>query len=551
MSGIPLVQSAVQLVGAGELRLNEGKEVMMPGSFEILVRVEACGLCFSDLKLVKQFAGHARKGEVVGGLNGEVLKGIQSYVPGDKATVVGHEVVCRIVAVGKRVTKYKVGERCLVQTDYRELPTAGGSNAAFGYNFEGGLQEYVIVDERVAVDSQGERFLIPVGEEKTASAIALVEPWACVEDSYVNKERRGVTRGGRLLFVAEKAMKEEEWPSLPLEGEGMPGVVKSVAAGEVGGLEDEGWDDIVYFGADRAVIEVLNDKLAARGVMNVVLGGKKIGAKVKVGVGRVHYGMTRWVGTTGSDAGEGYRRVPERTEVRARERVIVIGAGGPMGQMHVIRNICAGVKGVMVAGTDVDDGRLAALERKAGGLAKERGVALKLINTAKEKIRDGYSYWALMAPVAALVEEAIGAAMPGGLINIFAGIPAGTKHEIDLDRYIEQGLYMFGTSGSVLEDMRMVLKKVESGALDTNMSLDAVSGMAGAIEGIRAIEERRLAGKIVVYPELKEVGLVTLSEMEKRYPTVAARMEGGRWGKEAEEEFLRVANDKLATNEHE
>jgi D-arabinose 1-dehydrogenase-like Zn-dependent alcohol dehydrogenase len=261
--------------------------------------------------------------------------------------------------------------------------------------------------------------------------------------------------------------------------------------------------------------------------------------------------MTRWVGTTGSDAGEGYRRVPERTEVRARERVIVIGAGGPMGQMHVIRNICAGVKGVMVAGTDVDDGRLAALERKAGGLAKERGVALKLINTAKEKIRDGYSYWALMAPVAALVEEAIGAAMPGGLINIFAGIPAGTKHEIDLDRYIEQGLYMFGTSGSVLEDMRMVLKKVESGALDTNMSLDAVSGMAGAIEGIRAIEERRLAGKIVVYPELKEVGLVTLSEMEKRYPTVAARMEGGRWGKEAEEEFLRVANDKLATNEHE
>ena len=42
--------------------------------------------------------------------------------------------------------------------------------------------------------------------------------------------------------------------------------------------------------------------------MNVVLAGQKIGAKVNVGVGRVHYGMTRWIGTTGSDAGgESYK----------------------------------------------------------------------------------------------------------------------------------------------------------------------------------------------------------------------------------------------------
>ena len=83
-----------------------------------------------------------------------------------------------------------------MQTDYRELPTAN-NNAAFGYNFEGGLQEYCIVDERVALDAKGERFLIPVGEEKSASAIALVEPWACVEGSYQNRERQAVKAGGR------------------------------------------------------------------------------------------------------------------------------------------------------------------------------------------------------------------------------------------------------------------------------------------------------------------------------------------------------------------
>ena len=113
----------------------------------------------------------------------------------------GHEVVCRIVAVGEQVKKHKVGERCLVQTDYRQLPTAAGSNAAFGYNFDGGLQEYTLLDERVVIAPNGERFLIPVGEERGASAIALVEPWACVEDSYVTVERNRIKANGRLAIV--------------------------------------------------------------------------------------------------------------------------------------------------------------------------------------------------------------------------------------------------------------------------------------------------------------------------------------------------------------
>jgi len=100
---------------------------------------------------------------------------------------------------------------------------------------------------------------------------------------------------------------------------------------------------------------------------------------------------------------------------------------------------------------------------------------------------------------------------------------------------------MFGTSGSVIEDMRIVLRKVESDQLDTNTSLDAVSGMAGATDGIKAIENRTLAGKIVVYPMLHDVPLIPISEMHKRYPTVAALLNDGQWNKLAEAEFLRVA----------
>ena len=144
---IPTTQTAVQLTGPSELKLNPNKEVHAPTGYQILLKVESTGLCFSDLKLLKQFSDHPRKTEIVEGLSKEELAGIPSYVPGDKPTVPGHESCGTIVAIGEKVEKHKVGERCLVQTDYRSARTVSGSNAAFGYNFEGGLQQYVIIDE--------------------------------------------------------------------------------------------------------------------------------------------------------------------------------------------------------------------------------------------------------------------------------------------------------------------------------------------------------------------------------------------------------------------
>src|SRR3970040_403710 len=105
---LPQTQHAVQLIGPGELALNRTKSVPTPGPHEILVKVEAVGLCFSDLKLLKQFHDHVRKSEVVAGIERDVLQGMQSYLPGNLPVVPGHEVVCRIVAVGEAVKHHKV-----------------------------------------------------------------------------------------------------------------------------------------------------------------------------------------------------------------------------------------------------------------------------------------------------------------------------------------------------------------------------------------------------------------------------------------------------------
>ena len=95
-TSLPETQYAVQLIGPDELTLNTSKEIPQPGPHEILMKVEAVGLCFSDLKLLKQFHQHVRKSEVVAGIDKAILEQARNYVPQNRPTVPGHEVVGRI-----------------------------------------------------------------------------------------------------------------------------------------------------------------------------------------------------------------------------------------------------------------------------------------------------------------------------------------------------------------------------------------------------------------------------------------------------------------------
>lgn len=551
MPNLPDKQYAVQLVGPDELVLNKSKEVYRPGRHQLLCRVEAVGLCFSDLKLLKQFSGHVRKSQIVSGVNLEVLEKIPSYVPGEAPTVPGHEAVVRIEAVGDEVSDFEPGQRYLVQTDYRWLPTAANSNAAFGYNFEGALQEYVLMDTRIITSPEGESMLLPVGEELSRSAIALVEPWACVEDAYASKERTGIKAGGKMLIVADNDVNERVLENLfdqydrpgritwvgrsaPPDKLGVP--VKKAA--DISSLPDVGFDDVIYFGSNAEIVESLFAKIGTSGLLNIVLCRGNLGREIVTPIGRVHYGGIRIIGSRGSDPAESMEIIPYIDEIRQDDKINIVGAGGPMGLMHVVRNVCQGVEGVSVFAGDVDDGRLATLSKIAEPLADKNSIWYQTYNPTKEKVTEAFDYTALMAPIPALVSAAIKDAAPRGLINIFAGIPATVTGQIDLDMYIEKGLYFIGTSGSTLEDMKRMLEKVETGRLDTNLSVAAVSGLAGAVDGIRAVENRSIAGKIIVYPACRNLGLVPLSEMDNKMPDVADCLNDGLWTKQAEQKLL-------------
>lgn len=552
---LPRTQHALELYGPGQLRLVDDKPVKDPGPYEILARVEAVGLCFSDLKLLKQFSAHPRKGRIVSGLDESVLAQISSYKPGDLPTVPGHEAACTIVATGDKVTCCKVGQRVLVQTDYRWLPTQG-SNAAFGYNFEGALQQYVSMDQRVITDpATGQSMLIPVSKELAASAVALVEPWACVESSYVSPNRTGIRPGGKLLVWVQDGRGAKGLIRC-IDPSGMPARIVIYCQDRKGvesvlgihtainfidcleAIRSERFDDIIYFGNDPEMITRLGDLLGHGGMINIVLCDHSIGRPVLIPVGQVHYGLTRWIGTVTDDASVAYSSIPQDGQICPGQRIAVFGAAGPMGQMHVIRLICSGLGGLQITGTDIDQSRLQSLAKKAVPLAERNNAKLELVDSTRQDPCGSFDYIAIMVPTGTTVQQAVNLSRLGTRINIFAGIPAQTKAELDLDTYIKNQCFMFGTSGSRLEDMLIVLEKLTDGTLDTNISVDAVSGLAGAIDGIKAVENRTLSGKIIVYPGLLDMPLMTIDSLCKVNPQIARELSDGLWNKAAEQLLL-------------
>ncbi|MGH9257290.1 MAG: zinc-dependent alcohol dehydrogenase [Vicinamibacterales bacterium] len=95
---IPDTMKAWVLGDPGQLALVD-KPVPPPGTAEVLVRIDACAICATDLDVIS----HGPPASVEGGL------------PFNKHFTPGHEYMGTIVAVGSTVDEYVVGERIAVE----------------------------------------------------------------------------------------------------------------------------------------------------------------------------------------------------------------------------------------------------------------------------------------------------------------------------------------------------------------------------------------------------------------------------------------------------
>lgn len=561
---IPSSSLAWRIYGKGMENFGDDKkpdrlDIPGPADDEILVRSDAVGLCFSDTKIIKFGSDHPR-------IQGRNLK--------KDPVIPGHEVHLTVVKVGKnRRDQYKRGERYIIQADV----VYKGTRPSYGYVLPGGLSQYGIIGKEV-LDGDGGSYLIPVrNQELGYSEVALIEPWGCVVAAYRIEHRKGIKNGGGLLVVGN-GRDQKPWDFTGLFRKAKPGtavlvnvdtaVHKSIAGllegsgarlagsgGDIRTLVKEhtggrGFDDIILLGdLDDRTVETAGDSLAQRGVLNYMAAtdGKQT---VAIDAGKIHYDVIGFIGSLGDDVLAPYLEHEDYT-IRG-ESVLMIGAGGPMGQMHVQLAMNQQNPPRTMVVTDISDERNETLREKFGPVAREKGLDYHILNphsfSSPEAFRrkvlelNGgqlFGYVVCLAAIPAVIEDAASYLAKNAVLNIFAGVSKGTIVNLNIKDVVGRSVRLIGSSGSSLEDMEFTLRKVEGGELDTDNSVAGIAGMNDVWRGIDAVRTGDFPGKIVVYPHIKKLDLVSLKELHEKLPSVAGHLSGsGKWTREAEAALL-------------
>jgi len=553
---LPEVYRFWPLFGAGFDHLgDDGRpaERRLPevGPDEVLVRHDAVGLCYSDVKVIQQGQAHPR-----------IYRDMQT-----RPVVLGHEVSLTVVKAGEHWRSvYHPGERFIVQSDIY----VDRIGFAYGYEIQGGLSQYNVLDRRVLAGDHGS-YLIPVQPGTGYAASALTEPWACVNAAYQLQYRSGLKAGGVTWIIGTQQARDRHFtigagfdrdahparllltdvpPALEadLKARAVDLTVEVMDVGDINNPQDALVDDIVVLGADADRFETAGAHLGPFGTLAIVA-DMPLPRRIQIDAGRIHYDRWQVVGSTGTDIGRACSDVPTRSALKAGGRAWFVGAGGPMGRMHVQRALQLARPPGTILCTDVSDDRLEDLCGSFAAEARARGIDWICLNPVRrdeylhglEAFRDpGFDDIVVLAPIPAAIGAAADYLAPGGVMNIFAGLNRGTLVSLDLSGAYLKGTRIIGHSGLTIEDLRSTLRQVESGELSPNRSVAAVGSLSAAREGLLAVREGRFPGKVVIYPQIKDFPLTALPDLKDTLPGVWAKLDRGQeWTEEAENEFLR------------
>lgn len=562
--------------GAGLASLGvEGEPEAEPmpacGPEQVLVRVDALGLCASDAKMVRMGQDYPL------------------FFPRDFAAHparLGHEAALTVIEAGERWRDhYRPGQRLGVQASvYND-----GLRTIFGVNLPGAMAQYLVLDEAVLAGDAGS-YVFPVPDSLTYVDIALLEPWACVDVAYTPVRRLAPKPGGTLWIRGRPEGPDHYTMSQPLTSarvvltdvpSELATWVKSqpveviehnasatytmLHSGTSSNLQPAtstplrfgtschlqpvtcNFDDIILLDPDSAeVVAQSIDCLAYGGLLTLVT-DRPLDGPVAVDVGRLHYEPLSVTGCTGPDIAEALGLSRNRSELRPGGVTLIVGAGGTLGRMHTQRSLEMADGPAAVIVTNRGQERLHRLAADFGPLAAAAGIELVAVSPAAEPGRlereverltggRGCDDVVVVVPDAGVIAQAASYLAPDGMLVVFAGLPVGSKAPLPLDRVALHGAQFTGTSGSTVADELAVLDKITAGALSPARSLAAIGGMRAMAAGIQAVMDHIYPGKIVIFPQLVDLPLLALSELHARLPRVAACLgPGGTWSVAAEE----------------
>jgi len=537
----------------------EEEEIGEPRADQLLVRVDAVGLCFSDVKLIKFGKDHPK-------LYGRNLS--------TNPTRVGHEASLTVIKVGKDLRDtYFPGQRLALQPDIYKNQIS----TAYGYTIPGGLTQYHLMGPEV-LDADHGAYVIQAKGDIGYAAAALTEPWACVDAAYTQRRRLAPKTDGVMWIIGNgsdasaytfstylqhpkkiylsntaesfqqyiqdnKAENVQIILTQPMKPEDYAAFSDSATGGD-------GFDDIVLLAplSALAVAEAAK-QIAFRGLMNIV-SGKALKEKVAIDAGRIHYHYTTYVGTNKAEIASAYGEERNRCNLRENGTALFVGAGGPMGQMHVQRAVeKKGGPGTIVA-TDISAGRLAVLEEIIAPLAEANGVTFIPFNPAAADIdlqdfleqETGSAVVddvVVCVPAAKLMEDSAMLLKPDGMLVFFAGVPNGTSILVNMNPVFLGNLQLTGTSGSTLRDQEVIIEKTVCKEMDPNRSVAAIGGLEAARDGIDAMMAAEFAGKILIFPQISGLPLIGLKDLKEKYPTIGDKLgPNNLWTVEAEQALI-------------
>jgi threonine dehydrogenase-like Zn-dependent dehydrogenase len=559
---IPETMLAWPLYGPGIENLGHDGQparwpVPRPSAGEILVRPDAVGLCYSDVKIIRLGGDHPR-------LYGRNLK--------TSPIVQGHEVALTVIEVGEAWQgRFHPGQRLALQADVYY----GGRNLPVGYMFYGGLAQYILLGPEILAGDEG-CYAIPVDDGLGYAEVALTEPWACVEAAYVPRRRTCLEPGGVLWIVGRPGLTTPyrlgdafacDYPRKVVLTDVPDSLLPDLHVPEIvvrNGLTPEnyaalaqaetpdGFDDVIVLEPTAEVLDGIS-RVSRIGGTITLAGERPLERPVQVDVGRVHYDYVAYLGTRGPDLATAFGAAHNRSELRTGGAAWVVGGGGPMGRMHVQRMIemPGGPRRIVVAETNVLRGP--ELTASFADMAGARGKELTVLNPKQmpeaefdaelRAAHGGRGFDDIVVVVANVpaIEAAMPHLAPDGMLVVFGGLARGTMAALDLSNVYLGSAQVTGSAGSTIQDQTAVIEKVAAGDLSTASAVAAIGGINAAVDGIQGLIDRRFPGKMVIFPQVTSFPLTALPDLESFAPSVFAKLApDGTWTREAELEFLHL-----------
>jgi len=549
------------LYGAGIDKLGHNGEpepfpIPEPNDDQLLVRIDTVSVCFSDVKILKQGGNHPK---------------LYNRDLAHDPTRLGHEVSLTIVKVGKNLQdRYKPGQRLAVQPDIYQQ----GKSTAYGYTVPGGMVQFHVIGDEVLKTDAG-ACLLPLEDGMGYAESSLLEPWGCVMAAYTQRRRLTPKKGGLMWIIGQPGDSTSYTFSSGLDAPASvvltdaPASVKELVSAtganciERNGITVDdyvslskeltngvGFDDIVVLDPRSAsAVSQIARFIARRGTLNLV-GTKPLDRLAQVDLGRLHYDYIAFLGNSTTDIAASYGEGRNRCELRAGGSTVFIGAGGPMGQMHVQRALELPNGPQLVIATEISDERLETLSNMFAPLATKQGRKLLFFNpnSSNKSFHDfvmeatnnqGVDDAVVSVPVAALMEEGDTVMKPDGMMVLFAGVPNGTMGNVNLSNVYLSNAQYTGTSGLTIDDQASVMNRRVAGTLSPGRSVAAIGGLETAAEAIESVIEGKYPGKVVIFPQIRNLPLTGLKELKDRLPEVAEKLgEDYMWTNEAEEVLI-------------